>query len=61
MIVEAVGVSANALDPARRPIAERIEAAMTQAVRDAQAEDVTDPDEIRRRMLEARDKVRVGA
>jgi len=58
MIVEAVGVSVNALDPARRPLAKRIEAAMTQAVVAAQAEGVTDADELTRRMLAARARVR---
>jgi len=57
-IVEAVGVSANALDPARRPLAKQIEEAMSQAVRDAQAEGVTDADELKRRMSAARARVR---
>lgn len=59
-IVEAVGVSANVLDPARRELAKRIEAAMSQAVLDAMAEGVTDPAQIKAWMLEARERVKMG-
>ena len=53
-IVAAVGLSANALDPANRPRAQHIEQAMSQAVREATAEGVTDPAEIKRRLMTAR-------
>lgn len=59
-IVEAVGVSVNALDPARRQLAKRIEEAMTRAVRDAQAEGVTDADELKRRMSAARHRAKAS-
>lgn len=50
--VEAVGTASLAL---RNPgLAQAIEAAMSKAVEMAYAEGLTDPDEIRERMLEAR-------
>lgn len=54
-IVEAVGVSANAKLPRDRTLSQRIEAAMSQAVRDCYAEGITDPAVIRERMLAARE------
>jgi hypothetical protein len=53
-IVEAVGIAVHATDPNR---GKRIEEVMTQAVKDAQAKGITDPDKIRRLILQARDKV----
>lgn len=55
MIVSSVGIAVGALDPANNGLAERIAEAMRQAVIKAQAEGVTDPDEIRARMMEAKD------
>jgi hypothetical protein len=60
-IVEAVGVSANALNPAGRPLAGAIQAAMTAAAQHARRVDkITDPAEIRARMLAARAAVKRG-
>ena len=56
-IVAAVGVSANALDSARRPLAKLIEAAMSEAITQATAEGITDPVEVKARMMAARVKV----
>ena len=56
MIVSAVGISVGAVDPANKDLADRIAEAMRQAVIKAQAEGVTDPDIIRSRMMEAKDK-----
>lgn len=55
-IIEAVGVAVGH-DGSLASIAraKQIEVAMTLAVEQAQAEGTTDPDEIRRRILEARD------
>jgi len=54
MIVEAVGIAVHSEDADLR---KRLEDAMTDAVKKAQAEGITDNDEIRRRILEARDGV----
>ena len=62
-IVEAVGTasgygvagSTNAIDLSRR-----IEQAMVDATLEAMGEGITDPDEIRKRKLEARDRVLAG-
>lgn len=55
-VVEAVGVAVgHDGSPAGISWAKQLEAAMTAAVEQAQAEGVTDPDEIRRRILDARD------
>jgi hypothetical protein len=55
-IVEAVGVAVG-----RNSIGEalhaRLERELTEVVRQAQAEGVTDPDEIRARILKARDAI----
>ena len=59
-IVAAVGVSANALDQARRPLAQRIEQAMSEAVTRAMDQGVTDPGEIKAEMMAAREMVREG-
>jgi hypothetical protein len=45
---------------ADRRLAKDIETAMSQAITDALAEGIIDPDEQRRRMLAARDQVRVS-
>jgi len=58
MIVSAVGAASGTLNPIRTDLSKRIEAAMTEAVKEAQAEGITDPDLIRSRMLEARSKVK---
>jgi hypothetical protein len=54
-VVEAVGTAASQSN--NTPSAKDIEAAMAQAAEQAQAEGVSDPDEIRSRMLEARKRV----
>ncbi len=56
-IVEAVGVAVGRMSMSDAAH-DRIEAAMTGAVRQAQAEGVADPDELRDRMLAARDAQR---
>ena len=56
MIVSAVGICVGAIDPANNGLADRVAEAMRQAVIKAQAEGVTDPDVIRSRMMEAKDK-----
>lgn len=57
-IVQAVGVATShggsLADVARN---KRLEAVMLEAVREAQAEGISDPEEIRRRTLKARDEV----
>lgn len=55
-IVGGVGISAN-VGGKKTDLAIRVEAAMAQAVLDAHAEGVSDADEIRTRMLIARDVV----
>jgi hypothetical protein len=56
-IVEAVGVSANSVSPARKALARQIEAAMVKAIEDACAEGLRvneDAAKIRDRMMAAR-------
>jgi hypothetical protein len=55
-VVEAVGSAASASNDT--PSAKAIEDAMSQAAADAQAEGISDPDEIRERMLEARKRAK---
>lgn len=55
--VEAVGVSVG-LHADKNARTAAIEAAMVKAIEDAHAEGVTDPDEVRARMLKARDAAR---
>jgi hypothetical protein len=55
-IVEAVGAAVGK----KTPRGAEIEAAMSDAVKQAQAEGVTDPAEIRARMLAAADRVKAG-
>ena len=56
-IVEAVGVAVGYNElPGSLDRAKRIEAAMTEAVAQAQAEGLSDPDAVRERILAARDK-----
>jgi hypothetical protein len=57
MIVEAVGVSVNVGVPRDKALGARIEAAMVQAIKDCQADGITYPDEIRARMMAAREAV----
>lgn len=54
MIVEAVGVAVHSSNAA---LAKRLEIAMMDAVKAAQAEGITDADVIRERSLDARDKI----
>lgn len=58
-IVAAVGSAAAATGKDQSPISKQIEQAMAQAVTDALAEgiDINNSDEIKRRMLAARDSV----
>ena len=57
-VVQAVGIAtSHSIKPDLRS---RLEEAMTQAVIDFQAEGVTDIEEQRRRILEARDRVLAG-
>ena len=53
-IVAAIGISVNALDKARGPLVRRIEQAMSEAVTQASWDGVTDPSEIKARMMAAR-------
>lgn len=55
-VAEAVGTAASASNDT--PSAKDIEAAMSQAAEKAQAEGVSDPNEIRERMLEARKRAK---
>ena len=57
-IVEAAGVAGSTGTPGIS--AKAIEQAMTEAVQKAYADGITDPDEIRRLQLEAREKARKG-
>lgn len=57
VIVEAVGVSVRARNPARREDAAAIERAMSDAAAEAQADGLRDPKAISARMWEARDRV----
>jgi hypothetical protein len=61
-IVEAVGTAAGGGSggPDAIELSRRIEQAMVDATLEAMGEGVTDPDEIRRRKLEARDRVLAG-
>lgn len=52
MISEAVGIAVHSVDPERQKL---LEDAMMAAVKKAQAEGITDNEEIRRLLLEARD------
>jgi hypothetical protein len=54
-IVSAVGVSANAKD---KNLAKAMEAAMADAIMQAREEGITDDDEIRERMKQAREQVK---
>ena len=56
-IVEAVGVAVSR----KNPISRQVEVAMQQAIEKAVAEGVNDPQEIRKRMLRARDAVKDAA
>ncbi len=56
-IATAVGISANALDAAKGPRSARIEKAMSAAVTQASSDGVTDPVEIKARMMAARAEV----
>lgn len=57
MIVESVGIAVSSVDSERKTA---LEDAMLLAVKKAQAEGVTDNEIIRKRILEARDKVLDG-
>lgn len=57
-IVSAVGVAVANHNGASDEMVKKIEMAMSQAVSDAHANGISDPDEIRTLMLIARDKVR---
>jgi uncharacterized protein YdgA (DUF945 family) len=50
--------SAAATMGGQTPLAKKIEAAMVEAIKQAQAEGITDQDEIRARMLAAREAVK---
>lgn len=59
-VVQATGVIVVNGDPgnaANTELVKKIEGAMLAALQEAQADGVTDPDVLRARMLEARDKV----
>ena len=53
-----VGIQVDPTNPTKGLKAKVMESAMAAAAAKAQAEGVTDPNEIRRRMLEARDQVK---
>ncbi len=53
-IAAAVGISINALDKARGPLVKRVELAMSEAVTQASLDGVTDPVEVKARMMAAR-------
>jgi hypothetical protein len=57
-IVEAVGAASVAMPGADRSVSRDVQAAMTQAIQHAYEAGVTDPEEIRRRMLVARERVK---
>ena len=57
-IVSAVMASSGSISPGGMARAMLIQDAMTEAIKQAQAEGVTDPAEIKRRMLEARERVK---
>lgn len=54
----AAGVRGQTTDPARAALAQRIQDAMLKAIEDANAKGISDPDEIRARMLKAREDVK---
>ncbi len=56
-IAAAVGISINALDKARGPLVKRVELAMSEAVTQASCDGVTDPAEVKERMMAARAEV----
>ena len=56
-IAASVGISVNALDKARGPLAKRVELAMSEAVTQASFDGVTDPVEVKARMMAARAEV----
>lgn len=53
-----VGVKVDPLNPTRGIRAKVMESVMAEAIAKAQSEGVTDQDEIRRRMLEARERAK---
>lgn len=59
-IAEAVGTSVRATTPNKsgRSLSQTMEAAMVEAINKAQTEGVTDPKEIRKRILAAREAVK---
>lgn len=57
-IVEATAVSAGDGSGGKSDLAQRIEAAMTEAIKKCQAAGITDPEEIRQAMTNARIAVR---
>jgi len=57
-IVEATGASSSSLAPGRKGLSKLIETAMTEAIKKAQAEGITDPNVIKERMLQARQEVK---
>ena len=56
-IAESVGISANALDASKRQRSHLVETAMSDAVKQASFEGVTDPVEVKARMMDARARV----
>ncbi len=56
-IAASVGISVNALDKARGPLAKRVELAMSEAVTQASFDGITDPVEVKVRMMAARAEV----
>ena len=56
-IVASVGISVNALDKARGPLAKRVQLAMSEAVTQASFDGVTNPVEVKARMMAARAEV----
>ncbi len=56
-VAASVGISANALDAAKGPRSARIEQAMSEAVTQASFDGVTDPVEVKARMMAARAEV----
>jgi len=58
--VEAVGASSGSLKQERKPLAKKIEEAMSNAIAVSYQTGVTDPKEIKARMMAAREKVLEG-
>ncbi len=56
-IAESVGISANALDASKRQRSALVETAMSEAVTQASFDGVTDPVEVKARMMAARAEV----